>query len=329
MFGVDLFFVLSGYLITKILLNARENAPAGQRITIVKNFYIRRALRIFPIYFLYLFIVGYVLKDSSVRDNIGYFVTYTTNFLMVGAKIRLNTHTWSLAVEEQFYLVWPWVIIYTPKKYLFRVIVFSILIGIGSGAGLCYLYGTGALYLLLPCITAFSMGALYAYVASYPEFRKPVLTVFKWLLPVCVILLFISQAGYYFTWIRAVNSIIAISLIIYISRQNYNPIARFVFNNRLMVSVGKISYGIYLYHYMLPFFYREFIHYLQGKILISDRVVKILIYPPPGYLIQVALVLLIAGFSYTYIELNFLKLKKYFLYRQPVSEITPLRPFVK
>eukprot|EP01136_Pigoraptor_vietnamica_P044419 Opistho-1_new@21151 len=115
LFGVDLFFVLSGFLITSILLNAKDNAN-GNRMTIIKSFYIRRALRIFPIYYLLIAIV-YLLNDQSVKDHLIYYLSYTSNFLTF--KLRdwgSISHTWSLAVEEQFYLIWPWIIIFIPKK---------------------------------------------------------------------------------------------------------------------------------------------------------------------------------------------------------------------
>lgn len=115
-FGVDLFFVLSGYLITQILLTARINAGGVNKLKIIKAFYIRRALRISPIYYL-LIIIVILLKDQFVINHILYFITYTSNFLVFKTRSWVSiTHTWSLSVEEQFYLIWPWVMIFPHKK---------------------------------------------------------------------------------------------------------------------------------------------------------------------------------------------------------------------
>jgi peptidoglycan/LPS O-acetylase OafA/YrhL len=314
MFGVDLFFVLSGYLITTILLTSRQENDETNRLIIIKNFYIRRILRIFPIYFLFVFIMVYLLNNSYIKDNILYFITYTTDFLVLRDGKQYISHTWSLAVEEQFYLLWPWVIIYTPKKYLFRIIILAIAVGLISTIVLQYFYGIYAVYLPLPCITAFAIGALYSYVNIYNPFKKVVITIFLILLPFCIALLLIYQFGNQFILIRSVNSVIAIVLVIYVSRENYNSFSRYVFNNKLLTNVGKISYGIYLYHFNLPFYYSAFINYLGVKFVFNTKTLKLLINPPPAYLIQLTLLLLISIASYHYIELVFLRLKKNFSY---------------
>jgi peptidoglycan/LPS O-acetylase OafA/YrhL len=313
-FGVDLFFVLSGYLITKILLTAREQSLENERMKVIKNFYIRRALRIFPIYFLFVFILAYVFNEDYYKNNIWYFLTYTTNLLAFWNGNNFIPHTWSLAVEEQFYIIWPWIIIYSPKKYLFSIILHSIFIGLISTLLFQYFYGQNSTFLLLPCITAFSIGALYAYIGKYPRFYKPVINTIKFSLPVCLILLFVHQLGNHLILIRAVNSVISVALIIYVSKQNYNQVTRRIFNNKLLINIGKISYGIYLYHMYLPVYYYVCIHFLQQKIYVNVPILKILTVPPPVYLIHLTLIALIASLSYKYIEMPFLKLKRYFSY---------------
>ena len=111
-FGVNLFFVLSGFLITSILLKAKSAARDDQRLTLVKNFFIRRALRIFPIYYLLLFFLFFI-DYPDIRHYFVYFVTYTSNILSwLTNSWNSFSHTWTLAVEEQFYLLWPWLIIF-------------------------------------------------------------------------------------------------------------------------------------------------------------------------------------------------------------------------
>jgi peptidoglycan/LPS O-acetylase OafA/YrhL len=125
--GVDLFFVLSGFLITGILLDAKPGATRYFR-----NFYARRTLRIFPAYYMFLLLMAVVvpLVLSNERDAMAYFrerlvwyATYTTNIHQDGNPIfrgdfYFASHLWSLAAEEQFYLVWPAVVLLLPRRSL-------------------------------------------------------------------------------------------------------------------------------------------------------------------------------------------------------------------
>lgn len=103
--GVLLFFVISGFLITGILLDAR--ATNGPTRGILTAFYARRFLRIFPIYYAVLF-VAFVLGFQNVRAEIGWLLTYLSNWYFASRGFTgPASHLWSLAVEEQFYLFWP------------------------------------------------------------------------------------------------------------------------------------------------------------------------------------------------------------------------------
>ena len=314
MFGVDLFFVLSGYLITKILLNARNEAP-DNKLQIIKSFYVRRMLRIFPIYFLLVFIIAFVLNDMYVRDHLAYFLTYTSNFLFFKENsFPLFSHTWSLAVEEQFYIVWPWIMIYSPKKHILKVILLSIIIGLISSLVLDHSYGIFSTILLLPCITAFAIGALYAYAETYTRFKKNITKVFLALLPLAILVMYVDHLGHRVVVVRAANATVAINAIIYVSRENYNRLSNYLFNNKALIFAGKISYGIYLYHEIIPYYYFEFISYLNQKITISNSLLKILTSPTWAYLIHLTILLVISILSYRYIEQAFLKLKRNFNY---------------
>jgi peptidoglycan/LPS O-acetylase OafA/YrhL len=313
-FGVDLFFVLSGYLITYILINAKEQAPATGRAAIIKTFYIRRALRIFPVYFLLIFVL-YWLNDNDVNTHLWYFLTYTSNFLIFNAKHWTSfSHTWSLAVEEQFYLLWPWIIIFSPKRHLLTIIIVCFSLGLISSIILEAIYGEFFWILTLPCITAFAIGALYAYAQFDAVFNIKLKKIFLFLLPVAIVLFFINQFGYKLSSIRAANGIIAINIIGYVITGKYNRLTAAIFNNPFLIYTGKISYGIYLYHYVLPGNYLHFIACLGRQIHLSNRMVKILTYPPPAYIIQLILVFIIAWLSYILIETKVMKLKKYFDY---------------
>jgi len=133
--GVDLFFVLSGFLITGILLKS-VGKPGYLR-----NFYFRRILRIFPLYYLLLIVCFFILPFiSSLKPQLDYnshhqvyFWTYTQNWLFAlspPANSNYLIHLWSLGVEEQFYLIWPLLILWIRKPKTLLVIVATLLAGV-------------------------------------------------------------------------------------------------------------------------------------------------------------------------------------------------------
>lgn len=123
--GVRLFFVLSGFLITGILLRAgHAGESTGQRVWAMRQFYIRRFLRIFPIYYLVL-VVCLILAVEPAREVWPWLFTYTTNvYTWQQAEFIPNLgHFWTLAVEEQFYLVWPVIVLFLPRRRLLAVLL--------------------------------------------------------------------------------------------------------------------------------------------------------------------------------------------------------------
>lgn len=132
--GVDLFFVLSGFLITDILLNT-----AGQP-HFLKNFYTRRLLRIFPLYYLALLLFMYLIPALThafpadyYRENQFWMWTYLQNWLYIFKPAGDTTglhHLWSLAVEEQFYLLWPLVILLLRKPGRLLLFISGVLLAV-------------------------------------------------------------------------------------------------------------------------------------------------------------------------------------------------------
>src|SRR5947209_5220125 len=108
--ALTMFFVVSGFLITQILLDARARAEARDmgRGGVLRRFYIRRFLRIFPVYYGAL-LIALALKEPVTRTYLFELATYRTNFLLarVGHNIPPITPFWSLSVEEHFYILWP------------------------------------------------------------------------------------------------------------------------------------------------------------------------------------------------------------------------------
>ena len=195
--GVDIFFVLSGFLITRILfvhkIHSLENGTSIY--TLVKNFYVRRTLRIFPVYYLTIFAtlafsgtIGIDLSSSFV-----YYATYTSNFYFFFSKTwgGMFSHLWSLAVEEQFYLIWPWIILFVNKKYYLKIISCFILIGIVSQ----YLLSKNSMGHLLTftCFDAFGLGALLSWQLTFaPEKIKKFYIVFSVLAFIAFVFFFIG-----------------------------------------------------------------------------------------------------------------------------------------
>ncbi len=150
--GVDLFFVLSGFLITGILLDARgdEAEPTQGFFT---HFYARRALRIFPAYYVFLALVMFVGRPPMPHGTWWYW-TYVANVLIARhgwpPGVWDTGHLWSLAVEEQFYLVWPAIIAWTPRRRLPAVCLCVILSAITLRAVLVHQGAALSAYVLAP-----------------------------------------------------------------------------------------------------------------------------------------------------------------------------------
>jgi peptidoglycan/LPS O-acetylase OafA/YrhL len=129
--GVQLFFVLSGFLITKILL-ANKNQSLKSYL---RHFFLRRSLRIFPLYYLYLsFLLLLFIAIDEPKDILHYgahLLTYTYNFSILSADWQLSrmyVHLWSLSVEEQFYIIWPFAVFFLSTQSLKRLMLALILL---------------------------------------------------------------------------------------------------------------------------------------------------------------------------------------------------------
>ena len=319
--GVDIFFVLSGFLITKILFDSRQKAETSgsTKSRPLKNFFIRRALRIFPIYYVTLFVLLLFQKstETNIQSAFGYFVTYTSNFYFfnMGDWDGMISHLWSLSVEEQFYLIWPWIILFTPAKYLRNIIIGFIIIG---SAGNFFTSGIKLNYILtFTCFDAFGLGALLAWQLTYkPQGLKRFfinLSVFT-VPALALFILGIIQQQWPYIPLRTLNATVALWFITYIIIYADTGKLRFgfIFNNRVLIYLGKISYGIYLFHNFIPDINRNIINVYVNPLL-PDVLYKD--YWNFLFLAEnIILVIIISSLSYILIEKRFLNLKKYFEY---------------
>ena len=153
-FGVDLFFVISGFLISTILLKDNNNSFQKNYL----NFIGRRTLRIFPIYYLTILIL-YLLNLPVVKEEIFYLISYSYNYAWASSGYPLNpvAHFWSLAVEEQFYLFWPFIILLLKNYYKFLLFLIITIIIFGY---------TLMIFDILPSISKFNSVGLHTRMAS-------------------------------------------------------------------------------------------------------------------------------------------------------------------
>lgn len=252
--GVDFFFVLSGFLITTLLL--RETETYGQFS--MKNFYIRRAIRIIPVYYFVVTIICLyyiVLQGRTEYLTIApYYYLFLSNFLI--DDIPLLSITWSLSVEEQYYLLWPLLLMLLPARALVPVSVLLIALNVVIALDLFGIdpVTTSALIFKLPNATyaPIIMGSLAAVLLNKPRSfdRLYQLTHGRWFaLASFVFLIIIFQSGpknvvgIQNLIIHTTMTLILIALVVC----ENNPLSPFL-KNGVVRRIGTVSYGIYLYH---------------------------------------------------------------------------------
>ncbi len=321
--GVDIFFVLSGFLISKILLDSRNNADLFNipKSSLIKNFYARRTLRIFPIYYLTIFTLLLFSKntDTNIASSFIYFATYTSNFYFfnINEWDGMVSHLWSLAVEEQFYIFWPWIIFFVRKKYLIHLICGLIVIGISSQVLLREMEMSPIL--TFTCFDAFGFGALIAWQITFgnqnlKRFYQAA-SIFA-ALAVVLFILGLKQQEWNFIPLRTIISLMTLWTITYIviNGERKNLKFKFILNNKGLMFLGRISYGLYLYHNIIPTFNLKVLNTFINPLL-PDVVNKT--YWDQLILVEnIGLLIFISWLSYVTIEKRFLNLKKHFPYQQ-------------
>lgn len=273
--GVSLFFALSGFLITGILWDSL----GGEHWW--RNFYIRRSLRIFPLYYLVLIVVtaiavgmGYPWKTTSKLSIEFLYLTDIPGLwsTMWGSPLEAHlVHFWSLAVEEQFYLIWPFVLLGFAKnrKGVLRICVAVWIVSFAfrlaaDGFGWTWLW---AHHFLLSRAGELCAGAwLSLALRDTPETVAKILKSARWafLLSLsALIALIVLSPGlslmdrYWSTYGVAALSIFSCAMIAMCLRPG--PI-RLIFQNSILRWLGKISYGIYVYHFLLFEVFQDLTH---------------------------------------------------------------------
>jgi len=331
---VNFFFVLSSYLITKILFSARQKhiTYGIPKIKMMGIFLLRRTIRIFPAYYFFLLLVLLLPTiGSEVRDNAGMYFSYLANYHIFNTQDfpSVTAHIWTLAVEEQFYLLWPFVILFIPHRHLLKTFVFIIVSSVVLRA-ICYSPSQGVPMAILTqyCVDAFAVGAILAYQSMAPDTEKKTITkYFNWVLlasiPVGIIIIVTKSYYLSFVFNRLLFSMLSLKIIEGAIDGYKNGFGKFL-ENKVVLYLGRISYGIYLYHLLIPVVFWKIygftMHYVKtshaGFFLKHKKAIssfeKVLVSPAAGFIIYAVLVIIVASLSSKLLEKPINKLKASF-----------------
>ncbi|HET9156958.1 MAG TPA: acyltransferase [Myxococcaceae bacterium] len=326
-YGVDLFFVLSGFLITGILFDARRDPHY------FRNFYVRRVLRIFPLYYAVLAVLFFVLPLlppfqgptlETLREKQTWAWLYGVNVynaLRGDWALPYIDHFWSLAVEEHFYLAWPfvvWVLARWP-----RVLLASSL-GIAAGAVLlrigCSLAGVNphALYVLTPFrLDGLALGAALAIGFRQPGGQAAIARALPWVAAGAAAL-FLARFGWSHLGLggdallhpvrEALITVLLACLLVWALVSTPGSSAGRVFRHPGLAFLGTYSYGLYVYHH----FFSYYLGTHRTEFALAQRLgshgLAVLVQATTG----IALSILVAMISYRWLEHPFLSLKDRF-----------------
>jgi peptidoglycan/LPS O-acetylase OafA/YrhL len=325
--GVDLFFVLSGFLITGILYDAL------QKPHYFRNFYMRRVLRIFPLYYGVLALVFFVApliplfrgpELDNLRQHQAWAWLYGVN-VFVGVRgawaLSYLDHFWSLAVEEHFYMVWPfvlWLLRGKPRAMLWLALSLSL------GAMIAHVVGNvlGLNWWTTMVLTPFrldglALGGFLAVLARQPGGQEKIVRGVPWAAAICVglfalTLVWVKISGAQLDFVHAFRLVViqvmmAALLMWALIAPPASHTARF-FRSRVLAFLGTYSYGIYVYHHFFSYYLinHRTEHVVAGWV--GSHLAAVLLQAVAGSAAAIG----IAYLSYELIEKKFLGLKRHF-----------------
>lgn len=303
-FGVDVFFIISGFLITYLLLSEREKTG---KVDIIK-FYIRRAFRIWPLYFLMILLaplLTYFLNEQS--PTYIYHFLFAGNFDLIqnGPKSAATNHLWSICIEEHFYLICPLIIGLIPIKKLPQTLLFIIFISIifrGFFLDNTADYGMSSYVHTLSRIDILALGSLFGYLFYYKRIEFNHSLPVRLLVYTVFILVFINtsymESGSFFIDTMKKYAF-ALPIAYWMGNFLFNPNAVFAPTQPNIFNIfGKVSYGIYMFNPAI----------ILIMVVLFDK------YSSQNFFLFVALVhvalAIITYLSYRFFELPFLALKE-------------------
>ena len=323
--GVNFFFVLSGFLITFLIIREKEQ---NGRISITK-FWIRRILRIWPLYYFSVFF-GFVIFPAlksffgqipSETASVWYYLTFLNNFDVIEKgtpDASILGALWSVAIEEQFYLVWPVVLSLLLVRHYWvgftLVIAMSWIYRMFNDPGIVYYYHT------LSCIGDMAIGSMGAWLISQSaKFKSAFINLRSYQVGLiyvafaCVFFFRKELFGEFYVIRVLERSLIACIILLIILEQCYTKNSLFKLSNFLVFSrLGVMSYGLYCFHLIGILIAKTITHALG----LNTAVWQVLILDTSLALI---ITIAISRVSYVYYEMPFLKLKERFSARADAS----------
>lgn len=313
-YGVWLFFTLSGYLITGICLDYHEKVESGDASMsqALKVFYARRLLRIFPAYFLFLFVA--FLFGRLNYENVFWHCFYLSNFYFWrSGEFREMGHLWSLSVEEQFYLIWPTVIITMarvrlPMAFLTMILSAVVFRIVSSIAG----WGLAGYVFPIAAFDTLGLGALLAWsqrtgATWVPKLLKPLQIVSIVILP---LLSFVPEQA--FGILAPLVSGLLGAYMIERCVGGMTGVAGKVAEFAPLTYLGRISYGLYLYHGLASWVITDTVR----KNLLMSYWLNLLLFASLKFL----LLIMIASASWYILEAPINRFKRLFRINQRGSE---------
>lgn len=292
--GVDIFFVISGFLITGIIITEIQ-----QNSFSLKQFYTRRIKRIYPAFITVMALVSliasviFIYNDfNQLRKTIELATAFLSNFYLgltqgyfdLSANENPVLHIWSLAVEEQYYLIFPLILILAYKKFreikalfIITLILFFILLATSFIPANFYkevLHQPNIYYLSnlrFPELLVGSLLAIYHNLSNKVQLSKQVnniLAILSTLLLFSCLFLMNNNIAY-IPGITLILPCIFTALIIHTTSQN--NIIKLCLSNKVIVFIGKISYSLYLYHWI----FIAFAYYITGEKQINNQSIAI------------------------------------------------------
>jgi peptidoglycan/LPS O-acetylase OafA/YrhL len=324
--GVQLFFVISGFLITGILLDARDKAEAvGVRLAgVLKSFYARRALRIFPLFYGTLAIT-FVLGYRDVREFICWLVPYLANVLFAirGRFFGVISHFWSLAVEEQFYLAWPMLMLFTSRRFLLPLVASAVAFAplfrfVCHSAGL---NETAVDVLPFASLDTLGLGAMLALMSQRGALTRES-KAFAILRAVAVAgasaYFGLNIVGLFIKLPEAAASVIQSMLaptvfgVVWLAARGVRGPASRIMEWTPLVYLGRISYGLYVFHPFIP-----------GGVTKAFRVFGVPMmgfrHPDFAFMLNLTVLVGVSSVSWHFFEKKFIDLKRFFPYVAPYA----------
>jgi peptidoglycan/LPS O-acetylase OafA/YrhL len=323
--GVDLFFVLSGFLITGILYDSRADPQY------FRSFYMRRVLRIFPLYYGVLAVLFFVvplipaLRGSEIaglRDYQAWAWLYGINVYLAihdGWVLSYIEHFWSLAVEEHFYFIWPLVVWLVAAKRRVLLIISLAAAAISFG-GRVVASLLGASPIITTVLTPFQLDALLlgGFFAVYLRRPGGEAAARRAAAPMALVggaLLLLQFSLYHFTDVgvstRTLRGgafhILLTAVLLYALGAPTSSVSSRFFRSHPMIALGKYSYGLYVYHHFLSYYFTKHGTEFALASAIGSHTVAVAIQALGGMAASMA----IAWLSYELFEKHFLKLKRF------------------